>query len=49
MSKHTNKKHRISNIYEHIKQLPTVYKRKIKTGEWLYTDEWVFIPLKRNK
>jgi len=48
MSKYNNKKHRISNTYESIKQLPTVYRRKTKTGEWLYTDEWVFIPLKRN-
>jgi hypothetical protein len=44
-----NKKPQASNTYEYIRQLPTVYKRKIKTGEWLYTNEWVFIPLKRNK
>jgi len=48
MSKHTNKNHRISNTYEVIKQLPTVYRRETKTGEWVYNNEWVFIPLKRN-
>ncbi len=30
MSKYNNKKHRISNTYESIKQLPTVYRRKTK-------------------
>ena len=49
MSIRKNKKPQVSNTYEPIKQLPTVYKRKTKTGEWVYNNEWIFIPLKRNK